>query len=186
MNAFEFDGEFDRLKTHFRLPSDVDAGKLGIEWFDALKHLHVDAVHRGVSDVIQRATDTFFPPIGLVLEAIRIRMAGMDRTKDKCATCHGSGWIEVWPAMRWSLVYRRNARCPDCGIPAPDIKKHQSERPLSKEELEAYEERRENRDIMPEWAKARHPSDPNMKNELREFMAALRDRLFRHDDHNDP
>ena len=186
MNAFEWDGQFDRLMTQFRLPADVDADKVRMEMFGALQHWHLDAVERGITDVIRDAKETFFPPIGIVTEAIRTRMTGLDRTKDRCATCHGSGWIEAWPVMSWGLIYEMNQRCPDCGIPAPEMKKPHNARPLTRAEYDDWQEKRAHRDTMPEWAKPRKENDPNARNEIREFMSALRDRLFGHQDRYEP
>ena len=186
MTSFEWDGQFDRLKTHFHLSGDVDAAKLGLDWYEALKHHHVDAVERGITDVIRNARETYFPPLGIVIESIRARLAGMDRERGKCSTCNGNSWIEAWPVMRWGLIYERNQRCPDCGVPAPEVKA-QNERPLSKAEYEDYHEKRANRDVMPEWAKPRKPADPAAVNEIREFMDNLRERLFpQHHDRYEP
>lgn len=187
MTPFEFDGQLARLKTHFHLSGDVDSDKLGTDWYDALKHHHVDAVERGVTDVIRNAKDTYFPPLGIVIEAIRARLAGMDREHGKCATCHGSGWIDSWPVMSWGLVYEMLQRCPDCGIPAPDIKKPHNARPLTRAQYDDYQEKRANRDTMPDWAKPRKERDPNEVNEIREFMSALREKLFpQHYDRYEP
>ena len=184
MNAFEWDGQFDRLMTQFRLPADVDADKVRMEMFSALQHWHLDAVERGITDVIRNAKETFFPPIGIVREAIQTRLAGMDLTKDKCKTCNGSTWIEAWPAMCWGLVYEMFQRCPDCGRGAPETKKPQNLRPLTSAERDDWQEKRAFRDTMPDWARPRKTDEPT--NDIKEFMASLRERLFGHQDRYEP
>lgn len=187
MNASEFDDQFNRLKNQFHLAGDVNADQLAMEWFNAVKHLHVDALERAVTEIIRTARDTFFPPLGVLLETIRTRMAGSERDHNRCRTCNGCGWIESWPVMSWGLVYEMNQRCPDCGIPAPQFTKPHKSRPLTRSECDDYRELKSNRDTMPDWGKARKPLDPTAQNEIREFMTALRERLFpQHTDRYDP
>ena len=186
MNAFEWDDQFNRLKNHFHPGSDVDVDALGFEFFEALKHWHIDAVQRGITDVIRNAKESYFPPIGVIREIIQARLSGMERTKNDCATCEGSGWIESWPEMSSGIVYERHARCPDCGIPAPEVKRTHKSRPLTRAEHDDWREGRAYRDTMPDWAKPKKERDPNETNEIREFMSNLRDKLFGHQDRYEP
>ena len=120
MNAAQFDEQFNRLKSHFHLGGDLDKGALGVEWFQAVEHYHIDALDHAVTMLIRGATDRFWPALGKLLEIIRGRIAGMDKTHDHCATCHGSTWVEAWPMRsREGHVYEFMSRCPDCGVPAP-------------------------------------------------------------------
>ena len=172
MNAAQFDEQFNRLKSHFHLGGEVDKGALGVEWFQAVKHYHVDALDHAVTMLIRGATDRFWPPLGKLLEIIRGRIAGMERTHDHCATCHGSTWIEAWPWQVNGLVYRGMQRCPDCGVPAPPIKSSTYGQPLNKTEYFAYMAGTFGREVMPDWAKAKRPARKNPE------MADLADRFL--------
>ena len=180
MTAFEWDEQFSRLENHFHVPVGADKDKLSIEWFNAMQHWHVDAVDRGVTDVIRNARDRFWPPLGLVIEAIRVRLAGVEKINNKCETCHGSTWIEAWPVIIGGRVYEMNQRCPDCGVPAPPMPKpHPSARPLTKAEYEAWQTDRAYRDTMPDFAKAKKPAlSADDRSELRDWINQLRQKLF--------
>ena len=172
MNAGAFDTQFNRLKAHFHLGADVDKGALGVEWFQAVEHYHIDALDHAVTMLIRGATDRFWPPLGKLLEIIRGRIAGMERHHDKCGTCHGSTWIEAWPWQVNRLVYRGMQRCPDCGVPALPIKSSTYGQPLNKTEYFAYMAGTFGRDVMPGWAKAKRPARKNPE------MTALADRFM--------
>ena len=162
MNAAEFDTQFNRLKAHFHLGADVDKSALGVEWFQAVEHYHVDALDHAVTALIRQATDRFWPPLGKLLEIIRGRIAGMDKTRDKCGTCHGSTWVDVWPYQANGVVYTGVQRCPDCGVPAPDMKPANPYRkPLTKAEYQNYLAGTFGRDVMPDGLKAKHPHRKN-------------------------
>lgn len=178
MTAADFDTHFNRLTAHFHLPADSDRGLVGLEWFKAVEHYHVDALDRGVTDLIRGATERYWPPLGKLLELIRGRLAGMEKTRNVCATCDGSGWIEAWPVMSFGMVYEMNSRCPDCGIPAPAVPVHPRSRPLTKVEYADWKARRAHRDTMPEWAKAKNPTNLEAREDLRKWVNETRERLF--------
>lgn len=138
MSAAEFDTQFNRLKAHFHLGADVDKSALGVEWFQSVEHYHVDALDHAVTQLIRQATDRFWPPLGKLLEIIRGRMAGMEKTRDKCATCSGSTWVEAWPWQVNGVVYTGMSRCPDCGVPAPEMKPSPYRAPLTKVQYQSY------------------------------------------------
>lgn len=119
MNAADFDDQFNRLTAHFHMAADANRATVSMDWYQAVQHYHVDALERGVTDVIRNATDRFWPPLGKLLEAIRGRMAGVEKTRNTCATCHGSTWIESRPWKSNHRIYEGFQRCPDCGVPAP-------------------------------------------------------------------
>lgn len=168
MNAAEFDDQFNRVTAHFHLPTDASRETVAMEWFRAVEHYHVDALDHAVTQIIRQATDRFWPPLGKLLEIIRGRIAGMDKTRDKCATCHGSTWIDAWPYQLNGLVYTGVMRCPDCGVPAPvEMKANSYRKPLTKAEYHAWREGMFGRDAMPDGLKAKHPTRKNPE------MAAL-------------
>lgn len=134
MNSAEFDRQFSRLTDHFMLPLDGSRETIAVDWFSALEHYHIDAMERGVTELIRTRTDRFWPPLSTLLTAIKSRMAGMDHTRDKCPTCGGSTWIEAAPWKSNGRVYTGFQRCPDCGVPAPPYKA-----PEGRQELTAAE-----------------------------------------------
>jgi hypothetical protein len=119
MTPQEFGVQFKRVENHFRMGADVDRDQVYKDWFKGLAHYHVDAVSTGIDGLIRDARDTFWPAFGLLSEAIRLRLAGMPKTTHKCATCHGSTWIEARPWKSNGRIYEGFQRCPDCGVPAP-------------------------------------------------------------------
>ena len=130
MNSAEFDTQFNRLKSHFHAPAEVD--EVGIDWFQALEHYHVDALERGVTHLIRLSTDRFWPALGKLREAIQGRMAGLALVHSKCMTCHGNGWIDTAPFFSNGLLYDNVVvRCPDCGKPAPEYHASSSRRALT-------------------------------------------------------
>lgn len=138
MNAAEFERQFSRLTDHFMLPVDSSRDTIAVDWFAAVEHYHVDAMERGVTELIRTASDRFWPPLSKLLAAIRNRMAGMERTKDACLTCHGSTWIEAAPYKVHGRVYTGFQRCPDCGVPAPNYKPVGPRDPLTASEYQAW------------------------------------------------
>ena len=168
MNPAEFDDQFNRLTGHFHLPTDANREMVAMDWLKAVEHYHVDALDHAVTQLIRQATDRFWPPLGKLLEIIRGRMAGMEKTRDKCATCHGSTWVDVWPYQVNGIVYTGVQRCPDCGVPAPEMgKPNPYRKPLTKAEYQNYLAGTFGRDAMPDNAKAKHPTRKNPE------MAAL-------------
>jgi hypothetical protein len=135
MTSAEFDKQFNRLTEHFHLPADSSRDTIGTDWFKAVEHYHVDALERAVTDLIRTAQDRFWPPLGKLTSAIRNRIAGMDRQPGKCATCHGSSWIDVAPFKSNHMIYENVLmRCPDCGIPAPPYTEPSRREPLTSRE----------------------------------------------------
>jgi len=175
----EFDTQFNRLTNHFHLPNDADRDQVALDWLKAVEHYHVDALERGVTDLIRNATDRFWPPLGKLLEAIRGRMAGMEKTPGKCATCHGSTWIEAWPMKsRDGRVYEFMSRCPDCGVPAPTMNnRHDHLMPLSQAEYQQFKAGEWNHPPMPEGLQAK-PRKPGEVTEIAAAMERLRVKLF--------
>lgn len=124
MNSAEFDRQFSRLAVHFHLPTDESRDTLQADWFAALQHYHVDALERGVTDLIRTHPDTFWPPLSKLLGAIKNKLAGMERTRATCDTCQGSSWIDAWPMKEpgTNAVYEFMQRCSECGVPSPVVK----------------------------------------------------------------
>lgn len=139
MTINEFHREFGRLEKHFRLEED-NRKQVTTDWFKALSHYHVDAFSTAVDEVIEQATDTFWPALGKITTAIRSRMSRHERTRQQCATCHGTMWIDVMPEFDGEgRLYERMARCPDCGVPAPSYTPNRSAmRPLTATEYAQY------------------------------------------------
>ena len=182
MTSAEFDRQFARLASHFLLPMDESRDTIAADWMKALAHYHVDALDHAVTEMIRTAQDRYWPPLGKVLGLITSRLGRYDRTHGKCETCHGSTWIEAWPVVWDGKLYEMHARCPDCGVPAPEMKKpHPGARPATKLEYEEWKSGRYARDTMPEFAKAK-PWKPGAKEahtaEMREFFDQLRVKLF--------
>lgn len=122
MNSSEFDEQFNRLTDHFHLPGDSSRDTIAVDWFRAVQHYHVDALDRGVTELIRHAKDRFWPALGKLTDAIKSRMAGVDRTRGQCLTCHGTTWIEAQPWKSNGRIYTGFQRCPDCGVPAPEYR----------------------------------------------------------------
>lgn len=122
MTSAEFETQFERLTAHFHLPTDGTRDTIGIDWFHAVEHYHVAALDRGVTELIRTAQDRYWPALGRLTTAIKAKLAGYDKTRDKCATCAGTTWIESAPWKSNGRIYTGFVRCPDCGVPAPDYK----------------------------------------------------------------
>lgn len=188
MNAAEFDTQFNRLTTHFHLPVDSSRETIGMDWFKAVEHYHVDAFDRAVTELIRKEQDRFWPALGKVLGLIQSRMGKYDRTHGKCATCHGATWVEAWPVIWCGNLYEMYSRCPDCGVPAPEMKKpHPSARPATKNEYEDWKAGHFARNSMPPGLEAKPWKSEEArlahKAAMREMFEKLRIRLFGSEDH---
>lgn len=186
MTQAEWKVQWHRL-DQFSLRQDADRAKVSAEWFTQLQHHHVDAVDHGITRLIGSATDTFLPGLGLLKGFIRERIDKHERTHGKCQTCHGATWVEAWPVVYEGRLYEMHARCPDCGIPAPEMKKpHHNARPATKLEYEEWKAGRYSRDTMPEWAKAKpwksEQARLEHKAQMREAFERLRIKLFGKDE----
>lgn len=155
MTISEWRQQWARL-AQFHVPVGGNRERVGAEWFAQLKRYHVEAVERGITELIGNAQDNFLPGLGVLRGLIQSRIDKYERVRVSCPTCHGSGWIEAWPVIFGEGLYESFTRCPDCGIPAPQIKKsHYGSRPATKLEYEEWKAGRYLRDTMPDWAKAK-------------------------------
>lgn len=177
MNAAEFDDQFNRLKAAFAAPFDVPMDTIGLELFRALQAYGLPEVERGVTHLIDTETDRRkWPTPGKVLEAIRIKSAGITRNDGQCPTCGGGGWLETHPFLSNGMVYANTLiRC-SCK-PAPNVEPSQGRRPLTATEYRAYSTGEMPRDYMPEGLKAKHPERGNP--ELKAMVAAWAQRMRR-------
>lgn len=162
--------------AHFHVSGDIDREKLEAEWFAQLKHWHVDAVDAGVTLLIGHARDNFLPGLGLLKDYIGQRMGRYERTPGKCATCHGSGWIDVDPWKSNGIVYEGVVRCPNCGIPAPKLNDRKVTHPLTHLEAHEYQAGRYSRELMPPGCEAK-PWNPESKAQHKTAMRAMFDAL---------
>lgn len=133
MTINEFNREFDRLEKHFRVNQD-DRAQILKDWFKALSHYHVDAVSTAIDDVIQSATDTFWPALGKITGAIKSKLARYEQTRRACPKCNGNTWVEAMPWKSNGIVYEGFTRCSECGVPPPNYTP-----PPYREELTATE-----------------------------------------------
>lgn len=133
MTPAEFSKQWKRLKAAFRLPADLEPKEVEREWFRALEHHHVDAVDIGITKIIREAESTFWPALGLLVQAIRDRIASIGKVKGPCPTCHGSTWIEALPFWANGGILYENVveRCPDCGVPKPQVYHEADRTPLT-------------------------------------------------------
>jgi transcription elongation factor Elf1 len=176
MTLHEFDQPFDRLLKHFRLPPGVDKADVMSEWFDAFKHLHVDAFDAGVTLLIRRATETWWPAMGAAREVIQSRLDRYDRT-GHCPTCHGGTWVQGWPVWSSGRVYATMTRCADCGVPAPSVPESKHTRPLTRAEEARWRAGQLPAPELPPWALAKQES-PGGDPAIAALAAALRAKLF--------
>ncbi|NDE99636.1 MAG: hypothetical protein EB034_15375 [Verrucomicrobia bacterium] len=138
MTINEFHREFGRLQKHFRINED-DHDEIVRDWFKALSHYHVDVLSNAIDQVIQDATDTFWPALGKITNAIRSRMSKYEQARNECATCHGNTWILSAPFWSNGLLYDANyVRCPDCGVPPPAYNEPPYRTPLTATEYAQY------------------------------------------------
>lgn len=161
MTQREFDRQFTRLCDHFHL-ADESKKTIAVDWFDALRHYHMDAVDAGITRVIGDATDTFWPALGKLKQAIQSRIAGMAKVKADCATCQGSSWVEAMPWKAHGRVYTGFQRCPDCGVPEPIFTPESLRTPLTAAEYQAWRNRE-----LPEPAVPLQPSNRSALEALR-------------------
>ena len=178
MTTAEFDRQFARLASHFHLPQDETRDTLAVDWMKALQHYHADALEHAVTELTRTATDRFWPALGRVLELIRSRIGRYDKAPGKCATCHGSTWIEAQPWKSNGVIYEGLQRCPDCGIPAPQLHDRKVSQPVSRLECHEYRSGRYGRDLMPEGLRAKHPEQPGNP-ELRAMLERFRAKFLR-------
>lgn len=178
MTPAQFDDQFNRLTAHFHLPVDASRETLALDWLKAVEHYHVDALERAVTELIRTEQDRFWPALGKLLTLIKARIGRYDKTHGKCATCHGNTWIEAWPVVWDGRLYEMYTRCPDCGIPAPQMKTpHPSARPATKDEYENWRHGEAMRDTMPEFAKAKPWKSEAARLEHKAAMREMFDRL---------
>jgi hypothetical protein len=183
MTPAEFDVQFNRLTAHFHLPADASRETLVLDWLKAVEHFHVEALERAVTELIRTEQDRFWPALGKLLALIHSRMGRYDRTHGRCQTCHGATWLEAWPVVWDGRLYEMFARCPDCGVPAPEMKKpHPGARAATKEEYANWRSGEFARDTMPEWAKAKPWKSEAARMEhtaaMRDTFERLRIKLF--------
>lgn len=185
MTTIEWGVQWRRL-DQFRVGGEADRAQVSAEWFAQLRHHHIDAVEHGITRLIGSATDTFLPGLGLLKGFIQERIDRYERTSGKCATCHGATWIEAWPVVFDGHLYEMHSRCPDCGVPAPEMKKPHGSRPATKLEYDEWKAGRYSRDTMPEFAKAKpwksEQARIEHKAKMREAFERLRIKLFGSED----
>jgi hypothetical protein len=175
MTLPEFTTQFERILRQFRPAADADTSALMSEWFDAFRHLHVDAFEVATTRLIREATDTYWPAIGTMREIVQSRMDRYERTSGKCGTCHGSTCVEAWPVWCHGMVYRTTTRCTACGVPVPQMPEQKHTRPLKPAEVKQWESGGY-RDVMPEGLKAK--KDAVVNPEMRQWCAGLALKLF--------
>ena len=176
MTTVEFKPQFARLANHFRMGADMDRDQVYKDWFRGLAHYHVDAVSTGIDQLTRESTETYWPALGKLLEIIRNRLAGMQKVRNNCGTCHGSTWIDAAPYKVGGIIYEGVVRCPDCGVPAPQMPDRKIES-LSSVQYHEWKAGRYGRDLMPDGMKAK-PKPAGDPYELREAMERIRQRLF--------
>lgn len=181
MNPAEFDDQFNRLTAHFHLPPDESRETLALDWLKALEHHHIDAFEHAVTELTKTATDRYWPALGKINEIIAGRRSRYDRTPGKCATCHGSTWIEAQPWKSNGIIYDGNQRCPDCGIPAPQSHDHKRVHGLTPSEFHDHHAGRSRQNLMPPGLEAKHPEKPGNP-ELRQMIAAFRAKFANKDE----
>lgn len=177
MTGAEFDQQFARLAAHFHLPQDESRDTIAADWCAALKHYHVDALEHAVTELTRTATDRYWPALGKVMELIKARIGRYDKAQGKCATCHGSTWIEAQPWKSNGIVYEGVQRCPDCATPAPQTNERKTIQPLTSLEFHEYQKGRYGRELMPPGLEAKHP-EKVVNPEFKVWAEALKKRLF--------
>jgi hypothetical protein len=178
MNAADFDTQFNRLTGHFHLPTDASREMLALDWLKAMEHYHVDALDRAVTELIRTEEERYWPALGKVIGIIKHRIDKYDRAPGKCATCHGSSWIDSQPFKSNGMIYGNVLmRCPDCGIPAPQYSEPGGRKPLTAQEYRDWTNGDSNRQYMPEGLQGK-PRPESETSEIKEAMARLRVQLF--------
>lgn len=180
MTLIEWKAQWKRL-DQFRVNGDASREQVSAEWFAQLKHLHVDAVDHGITQLIGNAKDTFLPGLGLLKDFIQTRFDKYQRTDGKCATCHGSTWIESAPFKSNGMIYSSVCiRCPDCGIPAPSYSEPNQRKGLTSREFAEWRMNDHPRQYMPE-AQQSKPRPEGEVTEMKAAMERLRIQLFGRD-----
>lgn len=177
MTAAEFDRQFSRLAAHFYLPQDETRETLAVDWLKALQHYHVDAFEHAVTELTRTSEDRFWPALGKVIGLIKARLGRYDKAPGKCATCHGSTWIETQPWIAHGIIYEGLQRCPDCGVPAPQGHERRVMQPLTSVQFHEYRAGRYGRELMPAGSEAKHP-ERVANPEFAKWAEDLRKRLF--------
>lgn len=155
MTPAQFDEQFNRLTQHFHLPLDTNRDTVAIEWLKAVEHYHVDALEHAVTELIRTAQDRYWPALGKLLTAVRSKFDKYDRA-GKCATCHGSGWLDSAPFKSNGMVYGNVCiRCGDCGIPAPEYQEPRGRSPLTSQEFAQWRLRDTEPQYMPDGMAAK-------------------------------
>lgn len=176
MNAAEFDQQFNRLTAHFHLPVDASRDAIALDWFRAVEQWPLEALEKAVTHMIYTETERYWPALGKLLEAIRIKSAGTPRNDGQCPTCGGGGWLETHPFLSNGMVYANTLiRC-SCK-PAPNVEPSRGRRPLTATEYRAYSTGEMPRDYMPDGLKAKHPERGNP--ELKAMVTAWAKRMRR-------
>ena len=174
----DFDTQFNRLTAHFHLPVDANRETLALDWLRSLEHYHVDALEHAVTVLIRTEQDRYWPALGKVLALVQARIDRYDKAPGKCGTCAGSTWIESWPMKTHDgRVYEYLQRCPDCGVPAPEVKPKPHMTPLTKEEYARFKAGQWEHPPMPPGLEAK-PRPAGEQTEMREAMERLRVKLF--------
>lgn len=178
MNAADFDVQFNRLTGHFHLPTDANRDQVALDFLNAVQHFEIEQLERGVTELIRTSQDRFWPPLGRLLTAVRSKTERQDRGNGKCATCHGSGWIESAPFQSNGMIYENALlRCPDCGIPAPQYTVPNHRSGLTASEYREWSQREKQPQYMPEGLQA-HPLPPEDFTDMRAAMDRLHLKLF--------
>lgn len=186
MNAADFDVQFNRITGHFHLPVDASKETIAVDWFKALQHYHLDALEHGVTVLIRTSQDRFWPALGKLLTLVQSRIDRYDRQPGKCGTCGGSTWIESWPMKTHDgRVYEYLQRCPDCGVPAPEVKPKAFLTLLSKHEYERFKSGQWAHPPLPEGLQAK-PRPEGEVTEIKAGMERLRIKLFGHARREEP
>ena len=127
--------QFHRLLAVCVVPADPDTAF--DEWFAAFERSSVDDVADGITRLLRAKTDRFLPSIGELRGAVASVQSG--RETSRCATCHGSRWVEARPfRANGDRVYEGVRRCPDCGVPPPTAVGAGHQTPLSESEYRAW------------------------------------------------
>lgn len=178
MTLPEFDTQFSRLAGHFHMPTDASRETLAVDWFKAVQHYHVDALDYAITELIRTSEERFWPALGKVLKLIQTRFDKYARTNGKCATCHGSTWIESAPFKSNGMIYENVVvRCPDCGIPAPQYSAPSNREPLTSREYAEWKIGDAPRQYMPAGLEAK-PRPEGERTEMKAAMERLRITLF--------
>lgn len=126
------------VRAGYRQPDDF-AGAFE-EWFLAFGALPLDDVDAAVSRLVRGRASSFWPTPGELSDHLQAVRAGRSERANLCPTCHGTTWIESHPwRANGGQVYEGVRRCPDCGVPPPDLSGLAGRQtPLSGLELRAW------------------------------------------------